>query len=146
MQQRLSAVTFDLDIGILEDPRHLVAQVRDVLRTLVIGDRGEQADEAPFTYGVAIVVIDLDTDIVEERRAMHSRTGVGLGQDKPVAGGSLFLHFRRELGPGASLIVVAQDAEARARHILEEGVLATPGESVLTVSKESEVIVGKPFE
>ena len=123
----------------------LGTQDRDAQHALGVGRRGEQAEEPALADHFAVLVEDLDPDVVEIGVAVHRGARVRLGQHQDTLFPGPGLDPRRELGERAGkLLVGAQDAQPGSGH-RPEHVLTVDGiEHVLAIAEEGEMVVGQP--
>ncbi len=117
VHQGLAGVAARVEAAALEDLLRLLADQRDPHQALGVGRAGEQAEEAALAVDLAVLVEGLHADVVEVRRAVHGRAGVGLGQHQQGLLARLRLH---RLGQPPErlghLLVGAQDAQPGAGH------------------------------
>ena len=147
VHQGLAGVAARVEAAALEDLLGLLADQRDPHQALGVGRAGEQAEEATLAVHLAVLVEGLHADVVEVRRTVHRRAGVGLGQHQQRLLARLRLH---RVGQPAErlrhLLVGAQDAEAGPGDGEQVVVAVALLELVLAVAEEGEVLVGQPFE
>ncbi len=147
VHQRLAGVAARVEAAALEDRLGLLPDQRDPHQRLGVGRAGEQAEEAALAVDLAVLVEGLHADVVEVRRPVHGRAGVGLGQHQQRLLAGLGLD---RVGQPAErlrhLLVGAQDPEAGAGDRAEVVVAVVRLEPVLLVAEEGEVLVGQPLE
>lgn len=149
MGERLAVMAARIEAGALDDARFLAPEQRYLGGQLVIGRRGEEADEAPLADEAARGVEALDADIVLHGGAVDAAAAVRLGDDDRLGIGEEAGDLGREFGGGIGL---ADDPRRRiAQHaktgFVERAVLA--GRLVIAVvarAEQREVVVGEPFE
>ena len=149
VQERPSGVARRIEPGLGHDPRHLGANVRDVAAGVGVGARGEQADEAQFSFEQSVVRKQLDADVVEVRPPVHPRLHVRFRDDERLRLGQEGPHLRGhhdEVAPAAQNAHgrVAQEAEARLRHRVGGHVALR--EAVFPDAEKGEIAVGQPFQ
>ena len=79
VHQRLAVVAQRREPDALEHGGGALAQQRDPGQRLGVGRAGVEAEEATLADHLAVLEL-LDADVVEVRRAVHGRAGVGLGE------------------------------------------------------------------
>ena len=86
IDQRLAVMAGGPESGAFDDPGDPAAQQRDFLRALVVGDRGEQAEEPVLSDHPTLGIEALDADRIQRHRSVH---GGDLGRlhDVQQAGG-----------------------------------------------------------
>ena len=147
VKQRLAVVAVGSEAGAVEHVGELAAQDRDRLRPLLVGERGVEAEEAPLADDATRGVELLDPDVVEERRAVHGRARVRLGQYEQLRGErdrTRALRQRRRLG--LARLRLAQDPQAAACDRLQRLALAGHDEPVVAGAQEREVVLDQPLE
>jgi hypothetical protein len=147
LDEVLAVVAGERDARAAQHLVQLGAQHRDAGDRLVVGDVGEQAEEAALADHLAGLVEQLHPDVVEVRRAVHGRLAVRLGDDEQALladlGAQLGGHGGEALRAGA---VGAQDAEPGAGERLERLAVLAVLQAVLAVAEEGEVVVGEPAQ
>ena len=145
VHQALARVAVRLDADPRQHVGGLLPQQRDAGDRLRVGRAGQQAEEPALALDVAVLVERLHADVVEVRRPVHGRAGVGLRQHEQGLLAGLGLGGLRQLRERPRLVLVgAEDAEPRARDGPEDLVVALALEVVLAVAEEGEVVVGQP--
>ena len=136
-------------IGALDHLTHHPLDLRHLEHAAGVDLRREEPEEALLANYVAIVGESLDPHIIEIRGSVNGRLGAGLGEvEKPLVVESLTNHgrHRRHCPRWGRSAVDAENSEPGIGHRLDHFVIADSREPVLAVSKENEVIVGKPIE
>ncbi len=151
VDQGLAGVAGRVVVGAADQIEDLLAQQRDVARRLVVGGRGEQADEQAHAVDPAVLVEALDRERIHVHRAVHGRAAVGLGQHQEVALAQIGLDFERqpaELPQAAEHrdLRIAQQAEAGIRAHLDARALALALDVHVAVAEEREVVVEQPVQ
>ena len=146
VEQRLAAVPGLGYTRPLVDLLDLVTNERNVSWTFAVGGRGEQADETVLADGIALFVVDLDADVVEECRAMHGGARIGLGQDQPVTRARQPAHFLGQFDAFRRPRLATQQSEPGALDRFEEDAFAALLELVLAIAEERKVIVDHPVD
>ncbi|CAB4691363.1 unannotated protein [freshwater metagenome] len=153
VHQRSSGVRAGVVAARAQHRGSALAQQRDPGQRLGVRRRGEEPEEAALAGHLAVGAEGLDAHVVEVRRAVHGRAGVGLGQDQQ--GALARLGLDRVGQPGERLgerLVGAQDAQAGAGHGAQRLALLAVAvgrhvlEDVLAVAQEGEVLVGQPLQ
>ncbi len=130
--------------GLVQHGRELAAQQRHPGDRLVVGDVGEQAEEAALADHLALGREELDPDVVEVGGPRDGGPAVGLGDDQHLLLAGLGAQLRRHRGEAARAGPVgAQHAEAGAGLGGQRVVLL---QAVFAVAEEGEVAVGQPVE
>ena len=116
VHQRLAGVAAGVEADPAQHLGGLLAQQRDAGQRLGVGRAGVEAEEPALADDLAALE-DLDADVVEVRRAVHGRAGVGLGQHQQGLLAGARAHRRRGSLPNERrhVLVGAQDAQAGAR-------------------------------
>ena len=147
VDEGLAGVAVGVEPDDLEHRLRLLPQQRDLPDGLGVGGAGEQAEEATLADDLARVVEHLDADVIEVRRAVHGRAGVGLGQHEQRVLPSHLGDLGRQLARRRRHVgVVAQDAVTGTGHPSQMIALGVALEVVLAVPEERVVVGAQPLE
>ena len=110
IDQRLAGMAGRIETSAVDDALNFAPQIRNAVRGLGIGSRGEQTAEAMFADEFPGAIEALHPDIVEMHAPMHARTRARLGHDQE----RRFLQNRADLrGHSQRLVPLLQSARIR---------------------------------
>ena len=126
----------------------LAPEHRDFSRCRPVCRVRVQTDEAVLAADLAVGVVALDADVVEVAGAMHGRTRVRLGDDQDVLDARVAARRPRQRGEAARHLglLLAQNAQARARHQPQRVAAVIRHEVVAAVAEQREMVGGQPLE
>ena len=136
IDQRLVVMAVGHQPSGVANARHLAPQEGDFRRPSVIGDRGEQADEAGFADHFAGGVETLHDDHVKVGGTVHGGAPIGLHHAQQARRQEVSAHRVRQTAKGAHIVenrhvLVAQQTEARHLADLDAGLFAAADEVVV---------------
>ena len=151
VQKRLAVMALRVEAGQFHHLRDLAAEVGDLARAAVVGDRGEEAGDQPLADDPPLGVEALDEEGVHRHRAVHGGGAVALGHHQDARVAQEVAHVGRQGGVVAQPVedgdgVVAQDAETAAGDQTQRGVhpIGAALEAVFAVAEEGEMVVVGP--